>query len=244
MGKKNFIILIESATLTCSVALSNSEVLVAEKYISESKVQDKMLASLVEELLKENSISVKECSAIAVSSGPGSYMGLRIGTSLAKGLAYGASIPLIAVNTLAVIAQCTIDNGLAKEGVTKIVPMIDAGRMEVYTATFNLNMEELSSTAAKILESNSFADELEREKIVFTGDGAAKFEKFLKEKALEDPAIAARLKNATFTSQLPHASGLRIKAAQAIKNSKYESTAYFEPFYLKDFIPGKPKKLL
>ena len=244
MDKHSYIILIESATLSCSVALSDSEVLVAEKYISEAKVQDKMLAALVREILEENSLRVKDCSAVAVSSGPGSYMGLRIGASLAKGIAYGAGIPLIAVTTPAVIAQCAIDNGFSKDGVNKIVPMIDAGRMEVYAATFNLDMQELFPTTAKILDINSFAEDLEREKILFTGDGALKFEQLLKEKSLEDKGVERRLKNCVFAPQRPHASGMRVKAAQAIKNSKYESTAYFEPFYLKDFIPGKPKKLL
>lgn len=241
-SKSGYIILIESATDSCSVALSKGCELVCEEYLDTPKVQDKMLASLVESVLKKEGLSAKDCSAVAVSSGPGSYMGLRIGASLAKGLAYGAGINLIGVNTLAVIAQCAIDNALLQKGETKIVPMIDAGRMEVYTATFNPKMEELSSTCAKILDFESFSEELDSERVLFTGNGAAKFEALLK--ASLDESVKKRLANATFCEQLPHASGLRVKASEAIKNSKYESIAYFEPFYLKDFIPGKPKKLL
>lgn len=238
------ILLLESATDSCSVALSDGETLLCEKYLYVPKVHDKMMASLADQILKENGITTKECVAVAVSSGPGSYMGLRIGASLAKGIAYGAGIKLVAVNTLAVIAQCALDNSLLEKGETEIVPMIDAGRMEVYTATFSSDMDELSPTAAKVLDTESFAQELKQEKILFTGNGAAKFKAYLEEQAAVNEDVKEYLKNASFKEQLPRASGLRKKAFQAIKNSKYESVAYFEPFYLKDFIPGKPKKLL
>lgn len=239
-----YILLLESATDSCSAALSNGERIVSEKCLHVPKVHDKMMASLALQVLKENNLAAKDCSAVAVSSGPGSYMGLRIGASLAKGIAYGAGINLVAISTLAVIAQCALDSNLLTGGQTKIVPMIDAGRMEVYTATFNTDMEGLSPAVAKVLDGESFAEELKSEKILFTGNGAAKFKTYLEELASDNEDVRARLTNASFHEQLPKASGLRKKAYEAIKNSKYESVAYFEPFYLKDFIPGKPKKLL
>lgn len=230
-----YLILLESATDSCSVALANGEDLVDEKYLNIPKIHDKMMASLVERILKENHLSVSDCKAVAISGGPGSYMGLRISSSIAKGLAYGASINLISVNTLSVIAQCAVDNHFITDQ-EKIVVMLDAGRMEVYCATYDLELNQLSRTNSLILTPESFAKELSKEKILFTGNGIAKFEKILRgEKGYE---------NATFKEQLPHASGIRREAFKAVKNSKYESIAYYEPFYLKDFIPGKPKKLL
>ena len=202
------------------------------------------MAQLVKDILKENDITVADCKAIAVSKGPGSYMGLRIATSLAKGIAYGGNLRFIGVSTLDVIGQNAIDSNLLQNGESKIVTMIDAGRMEVYAATFDTSLNEITPVCAKILNFDSYAEYLEREKVLFTGNGALKFQNYLQEEAKNNPLIDKRLRNATFKEQLPHASGLRIKAFQKIQKEEYDSVAYFEPFYLKDFIPGKPKKLL
>lgn len=237
---QNIILLLESATDSCSVALSSGERLIAEKYINEPKVHASKLALYVEEILKENSISVSDCSAIAVSSGPGSYTGLRVGVSCAKGLCFGANKPLIAVNTLAAVAHSAIEKVSAMVDSKEIdempylvVPMIDAGRMEVYTASYSINGNETSSTIAKILDEKSYSEELSKGKVLFTGNGAAKFM----------PLLDGN-KNALFIEQLPHASGMRVSAAKSLAEQRFEDNAYFEPFYLKDFIPGKPKKLL
>ena len=133
MSENNLILSLETATESCSVALSAGEKLIAEKYINQPKAHAALLAKYIREILLENGLEVRDCAAIAVSEGPGSYTGLRVGVSCAKGLCYGAEKPLIAVGTLAVIAQCAIDNGFAggEHPDSLIVPMIDARRMEV-----------------------------------------------------------------------------------------------------------------
>ena len=167
-----------------------------------------------------------------MSEGPGSYTGLRVGVSCAKGLCYGANKPLIAVGTLDTIAQCAIDNGLTDDDTYLIVPMIDARRMEVYTASFNSKGEAISKTEAVILNEDSFKEELEKGKVLFTGNGAEKFKTLVNHP------------NAIFAEQLPHATGMRVIAAECLNKKEFKDAAYFEPFYLKDFVAGKPKKLL
>ncbi len=245
--KGNYIILLETATDSCSVALSDGEKLLAEKYSAVPKAHDTILAKLTEEILKEHSLEVSDCKAVAVSSGPGSYMGLRIAASLAKGLAYGAGIPLVGIGTLDVIAQCALDSGIPEKVAAvkdrscerfTIVPMIDAGRMEVYTAEYSPECEELTEVEAKILTADSYKEELSAGKMIFTGNGAEKFRRMLEEE------LGATPENAFFAEQIPHASGLRIKAFRAVQKGPEEDCAYFQPFYLKDFIPGKSRKLL
>jgi len=200
----------------------------------EGQAHSTMLATYLQELQKhaqENKITI---DAVAVSSGPGSYTGLRIGVSTAKGLCYGAGKPLISVCTLATIARMAIDNRLYKgDGDFLIVPMIDARRMEVYTANFNSKGEQLTQVEAKILDQTSYAAELAAGPVLFTGNGAEKF----RELVGDNP-------NAFFAPQEPHAAGMRIIAANKLMGKEFEDNAYFEPFYLKDFIAGKPKKLL
>ncbi len=236
---ENIILLLETATESCSVALCCGEKLIAEKYINEPKSHASLLAKYIQEILAENNLTVQDCSAIAVSEGPGSYTGLRVGVSCAKGLCYGSGKPLIGVGTLDTITRCAIDNNLVNSGSSNaengpylIVPMIDARRMEVYTATFNSKGEALTKTKALILDENSFMEELEAGKVLFTGNGAEKFRPLVNHP------------NAIFADQLPHASGMRVIASDMLNKKEFKDTAYFEPFYLKDFIAGKPKKLL
>ncbi len=237
---ENIILLIETATESCSVAISSADKLIAEKYINEPKSHASLLAKYIRDILAENNLTIQDCSAIAVSEGPGSYTGLRVGVSCAKGLCYGSGKPLIGVGTLDTIARCAIDNNLINSGQDKIekdepyliVPMIDARRMEVYTATFNSNGEALTQTKALILDENSFKEELEAGKVLFTGNGSEKF------KALINHP------NAVFAEQMPHAFGMRVIAADMLNKKEFKDVAYFEPFYLKDFVAGKPKKLL
>lgn len=231
---KNYILLLETATDSCSVALADNGEIVAEKYINQPKAHASLLARYISDILEENGITMADCSAVAVSKGPGSYTGLRVGVSCAKGLCYGAGKPLISVCTLATIAQMAMDNNLyGKEGEYTIVPMIDARRMEVYTANFNSAGEQLTPVEAKILDENSYAAELAAGPVLFTGNGAEKF----KELVGNNP-------NAFFAPQEPHAAGMRVIAARKLQAGDFEDNAYFEPFYLKDFIAGKPKKLL
>ena len=241
-------LLIETATESCSVALSKDKETIAEKYVNEPKAHATLLARYIKDILSENGLTVQDCDAIAVSEGPGSYTGLRVGVSCAKGLCYGADKPLIGVGTLAAIAQCAIDNptitvlveeqmkSVERNNGTRlpllIVPMIDARRMEVYTALFNDKGEQLTATEAKILDETSFAQELESSIVLFTGNGAEKFKPLVNHP------------NAIFAEQLPHATGMRVIASDMFNKKEFKDVAYFEPFYLKDFIAGKPKKLL
>ena len=229
---ENIILLLETATESCSVALSSGNKIIAEKYINEPKSHASLLAKYTQDILVENNITIQDCSAVAVSEGPGSYTGLRVGVSCAKGLCYGANKPLIAVGTLDTIAQCAIDNGLTDDDTYLIVPMIDARRMEVYTASFNSKGEAISKTEAVILNEDSFKEELEKGKVLFTGNGAEKFKTLVNHP------------NAIFAEQLPHATGMRVIAAECLNKKEFKDAAYFEPFYLKDFVAGKPKKLL
>ncbi len=230
----SYILLLETATDSCSVALAKGDGIIAEKYINQPKAHASLLARYISDILEENSITMEDCSAVAVSKGPGSYTGLRVGVSCAKGLCYGADKPLISVCTLATIAQMAIDNKLYEgNGDFLIVPMIDARRMEVYTANFNSKGEQLTPVEAKILDESSYAAELAAGPVLFTGNGAEKF----KELVGGNP-------NAYFAPQEPHAAGMRVIAAHKLQKGDFEDNAYFEPFYLKDFVAGKPKKLL
>jgi tRNA threonylcarbamoyladenosine biosynthesis protein TsaB len=251
---KSVILSLETATESCSVALSQGQELIAEKYINEPKAHATVLAPFIEEILKENSLTIQDLSAVAVSEGPGSYTGLRVGVSVAKGICYASQKPLLAVNTLAAIAQCAIDNirggklgtgscHFPESGIATIVPMIDARRMEVYTAVFNSDGEQLTTTEAKVLNADSFYKELADGAVLFTGNGAAKFVELLANARSEGKKMTY-YNNIYFAEQLPHASGMRIKAHEALVKQEFKDCAYFEPFYLKDFVAGKPKKLL
>ena len=229
-----YVLLIETATDSCSVALAKNSEIISEKFINEPKAHASVIGGYVTDILAENSIAMADCSAVAVSKGPGSYTGLRVGVSIAKGLCYGADKPLISVCTLATIAQMALDNNLyTGEGDFTIIPMIDARRMEVYTANFNSKGEQLTPVEAKILNENSYAAELAAGPVLFTGNGAEKF----KELVGNNP-------NAYFAPQAPHATGMRVIASAKLETGEFEDNAYFEPFYLKDFVAGKPKKLL
>jgi len=231
-----YILLIESATDTCSVALADGSKLIAQKVCSIGRSHDTVLAPLAEGILKENNITAKDLAAVGVSEGPGSYMGLRIGVSLAKGIAYAGKTKLIGISTLAAIAHSAVDG---KENVySHIVPMIDAGRMEVYTTVFDKNLRRITEVEAKILDENSFQDILKEGKVLFTGNGAPKFGELL------EKTFGRLPENATILDQAPLATGLRIEVYNALKEGRESDLAYFQPFYLKEFIPGKQKKLL
>ena len=231
-----FILLIESATDTCSAALSDEQTLLAQKICRIGKSHDTILAPFAESILSENGLKAKDLAAVAVSEGPGSYMGLRIGVSLAKGIAYAANTKLIGISTLEVIAQCALDE--KENRFTHIVPMIDAGRMEVYTAVYDHSLKQISPTEAKILDSGNFGELIAESNVLFCGNGAPKFGRLLSE------TLGSLPENVTILDQAPLASGLRIAASKALEEDRLSDLAYFQPFYLKEFIPGKQKKLL
>lgn len=229
-------ILIETATQACSAAIAIDGKVVKEKYIAEIKAHAKELVPFVKELLDDNNLTLNDCSAISVSSGPGSYTGLRVGVSTAKGFCFGASLPLISIGTLDILAQMAIDSLPAelKNNQTAIIPMIDARRMEVYSALFDIEGKQLSKTEAVILDENSYSNVFNKySQIVFIGDGAEKSKSAFTQE---------QLSRSTFISILPKASAMLSKTKTKWNNKDFEDCAYFEPFYLKEFVAGISKK--
>ncbi len=217
------ILCIETATTNCSVALSvNGSVIALKEDYNNSYSHAERLHIYIEELLLKNNISKSQLNAIAVSKGPGSYTGLRIGVSAAKGLCFALDIPLISVPTLDSLAYQVKEN----KGV--IVPMLDARRMEVYSAVYDSeNKKQLRETRAEVLDENSFLDYLEKGNVYFIGDGVEKFK------------TICLHKNAIFIEgKLPSANNMGWLANEKHKKSDTEDVAYFEPYYLKDFIAG------
>ncbi|MFK8265396.1 tRNA (adenosine(37)-N6)-threonylcarbamoyltransferase complex dimerization subunit type 1 TsaB [Capnocytophaga cynodegmi] len=210
------ILCIETSGLNCSVAISKDSTLLAERTENKGKfTHAESLHVFINEVVSLADISLGEIDAIAVSGGPGSYTGLRIGVSTAKGLCFALNKPLIAISTLQILASQTTDNEI-------IIPMIDARRMEVYSAVFDRNFNEIEKTEAKILDKNSYAEWLSKGKVIFLGDGVDKFSEIC------DNPNAVFVKNA-----YPQARDMIIHALEKFKNKAFEDIAYFEPNYLK-----------
>lgn len=220
---------IETATKVCSVTLAVDGKV---KSIRESHVANshsELITIFSEEVVKEAGLDFKDLDAIAVSKGPGSYTGLRIGVSTAKGFCYALDKPLIAVNTLHAMAAGMIP--LTGDESFLVCPMIDARRMEVYAAVFDHTLNELKATEAVIVDEQSFGDLLKNHKILFAGDGAPKCKEVL-----------SHQKNAFFDDHFhPSAAYMATLSEQKFGQSDFEDVAYFEPFYLKDFVAGIPK---
>jgi len=221
---------IETSTELCSVALSNETDCLAVRENIEGRNHAALLTLFIEELLFLHDISVKQLDAIAVSSGPGSYTGLRIGVSAAKGLCYGANIPLIAVPTLQAMSIGFVqqfDVPVRGQAPPLLCPMIDARRMEVYTALFDKEGQQIEKTTAEIITEQSFFSWLDKRQIYFFGNGATKCRSIIKHP------------NAIFSEYFTHSARYMIKPAlQAYNEKQFVDVAYFEPFYLKDFIAG------
>lgn len=220
---------IETSTKNCSVGLSKDGIIIAIKEENNGDYSHaEKLHVFIEDLLKEQKIKISDLDAVAVGKGPGSYTGLRIGVSTAKGLAYASDIPLIAVDTLKALAKnIQIETGL-------IVPMIDARRLEVYSAIFNSEYEKMRTIKAQIIDEHSFKETLENEAVYFLGDGAEKCKEIIQHK------------NAHFIDdKFPSANQMAFLAEEKYHQKQFEDTAYFEPFYLKDFIvtPSKKKSI-
>lgn len=226
------IILIETSTSLCSAALVEDGRIVCERMSEEPRVHASMTAPFVDGILKERGLKVGDCSAVAVGSGPGSYTGLRVGVSTAKGLCFGAGIPLISVGTLDTLVWQAIDEGLTPPDCKYIIPMVDARRMEVYTAVFSPEGKQLTPTEACIVDEGSFADRLAEGPVLFIGDGALKCKDVITSSA------------ASFVQCCPKATGMKHPAMKALKEGSFEDTAYFEPFYLKEFVTTVSKKKL
>ena len=251
------ILLIETSTALCSTALAEDGVITAYRESSAPKAHASLTAVFVQEMLAERGITLADCDAVCVSKGPGSYTGLRVGVSTAKGLCFGADKPLLAVGTLdTLVAQAV--TSLREASATwqsdplHIIPMIDARRMEVYSAVFanasslipsapslipsevegSPHYIQITETTPVIVDENSFAEYLEQGPVLFIGDGAGKC------------ADVIRHPNAHFCQCHPKASSMLSPAVAALRAGNFEDVAYFEPFYLKEFVATVSKKKL
>ena len=224
----SIILNIETATKNCSVSLAENGRILAIKELNNGNYSHaEVLHPFIVDVLKEANLTSNNIDAVAVSKGPGSYTGLRIGVSAAKGLCFAFDKPLISIDTLTSLSHAiSIDIGF-------IVPMIDARRMEVYGAVYDENNEQVREIKAEIIEENSFSEYLETNKVYFLGDGAHKCKELITHK------------NAVFIDdKYPSAKEMAQLSFDKYKKNDIENVAYFEPFYLKDFIviPEKKKK--
>lgn len=220
----SFILCIESTSKNCSVAVVKEGRTVAIKErISENYTHAEELHPFIQECISDAGITATELSAVMVSSGPGSYTGLRIGIAAAKGMCFSLNIPLLAADTLSILALDTIQKC---PGYERYMPMIDARRMEVYMGVWNEQGEAQSAIDAVVLE-EEFFQSLDKKTLVF-GDGAFKCKGLCE----------AEIKESIW----PSADKMAILADRLFNQKTFEDLAYFEPFYLKDFQPGKPKK--
>ncbi len=231
-----YILNIETATKNCSVALSRNGGIVAIKEdIDKGYNHAALLTVLIDELMKSQNLDYDNLNAICVNKGPGSYTGLRIGVSAAKGICFAKDIPLIGVDSLYSLAQQCLDtksdsiNAVVKNGPFYLCPMIDARRMEVYSAVYDEKMKLIEPINAVIIENDSFKKCIEERPFFIFGDGAEKCVEILKHP------------NLFFIPEIiGSASGMVKEAYKKYLSCEFENLAYFEPFYLKDFVAGKP----
>lgn len=264
------IILIETSTELCSTALVEGEEITSVRESTVPRAHASKTAVFISEMLDERGLKVLDCDAVCLSSGPGSYTGLRVGSSSAKGLCFGAGIPLISICTLDVLVWQAISDGLVPDGCTTVVPMIDARRLEVYCSCYNpvcgcslpsdrkirangpqaANSHKPEATASNqqniyrpdirrmneirpmVVDENSFAEELAAGPVLFIGDGAEKCREIIKSP------------NATFIQTCPKAESMLLPSLAAWNEKRFENMAYFEPFYLKDFVATVSRKKL
>ena len=226
------ILLIETSTAQLSAALSEDGTVTASRTCDEPRMQASLTAPFVKEILDEKGLSVKDLDAVCVGKGPGSYTGLRVGVSTAKGLCFGAGLPLLSAGTLDVLVQEAHRLGVVPAGCKYIVPMVDARRMEVYAAVFTPEGKQLTETKPVIIDADSFAAELAEGPVLFIGDGALKCRETLTSS------------NASFAAAFPTAMAMAPLAEAAYNEKRFEDVAYFEPFYLKDFVATVSRKKL
>ena len=256
------IILIETSTALCSTALAEDGAITSYRESSAPKAHASLTAVFIEEMLSERGLALADCDVVCVSMGPGSYTGLRVGVSTAKGLCFGSGKPLLAVGTLdTLVAQSSsvIPSEVEGSPYRFIIPMIDARRMEVYTAVFapnvipsdpctiipsnpctvipseveeSLTYRQITETSPMIIDESSFAEYLEQGPCLFIGDGAGKC------------ADVIRHPNARFHQCYPNAAAMLKPALVAFRAGDFKDVAYFEPFYLKEFVATVSKKKL
>jgi len=228
------VICLETATNICSVALCNSSRVISLRESNDTKSHAAMLTLFIEDILKENGIRAKDLDAIAVSKGPGSYTGLRIGVSVAKGIAYAASIPLVGIDTT--LSMFWGMHGISEENKsdtsnTLFCPMLDARRMEVYYAIYDSCGNSVKTIAAEIINEDFLSNIPVDNRIVIFGDGSAKCRD-----------VISRSNIVFYDDFRISAAHMQNPVMKAVENNHYEDIAYFEPFYLKDFITSIPRK--
>ncbi len=226
------ILLIETATARLSTALSEDGAVTAFRVCDEPRMQASLTAPYVQEVLQKKGLSVKDLDAVCVGRGPGSYTGLRVGVSTAKGLCFGGGIPLLSVGTLDTLVSEAHRLGVVPEGCRYIVPMVDARRMEVYTAVFTPDGQQLTETEPVVVDASGFEAQLAEGPVLFIGDGALKCREVLTSG------------NAFFAEAYPDARAMAPLAEAAYNEKRFEDVAYFEPFYLKDFVATVSRKKL
>ncbi|WP_320051705.1 tRNA (adenosine(37)-N6)-threonylcarbamoyltransferase complex dimerization subunit type 1 TsaB [uncultured Acetobacteroides sp.] len=225
----SIILCIETGTEVCSVSLSNNSQIVDIRESAEPQAHARQLAVFIDELLKKNNLTTKDLSAVAVSEGPGSYTGLRIGVSTAKGICFGAKIPMIAVSSLQALTHGALRQ-VEGNGNILFCPMIDARRMEVYTALYNGDGSPKTAVEAAIIDESSFRNDLASNIVYFFGNGAQKCAEVINQP------------NAKFIDVAHTAANMVPIAHQLFDSGNFVDVAYFEPFYLKDFVVTKSKK--
>lgn len=222
---------IETSTNVCSVALSNNGSTIFSIANNDGQNHAAMLSLFIQQAIEKAAESNLKLDAVAVSEGPGSYTGLRIGVSTAKGLCYGYEIPLIAVNTLEILCTEAVKKQSIEENAL-LCPMIDARRMEVYTAIYTSSLNLKQDTTPEIITEKSFADFLEKNTVYFLGNGAEKCSSVITHT------------NARFIANVePLAENMIMLAEKKYRARDFADVAYFEPFYLKEFQATTPKKL-
>ena len=225
------ILCLETATPVCSVALNDSCCTIALRETMGQNAHSEKITNFIREVMEVAEIDYRQLDAVAVSKGPGSYTGLRIGVSTAKGICYAADLPLMAIDTLEAMAyglKAKLGSQIAENDL--LVPMIDARRMEVYAAVFDAQMNKIDDTAAIVVDEHSFDEWRKDHRLWLFGDGAPKLTKLFENQS--DIKIVDGF--------APSAAYMRPLADKALLNHDFVDMAYFEPFYLKDFVAGKP----
>ena len=228
----NRFLLIETSTSLCSVALAEDGRITAARESGEPRAHAALTAPFVQQVLAERGLRAADLDAVCVSAGPGSYTGLRVGVSTAKGVCFAAGVPLLSVGTLDVLVAQAAADGLLPADCRYVIPMIDARRMEVYTAVFTPDGRRLTEVEPRVIDAESFRQERAEGPVLFIGDGAGKCGE-----ALAGP-------DAHFVQVCPRAAAMLAPAQQEFEAQRFRDVAYFEPFYLKDFVATVSRKKL
>ena len=225
------ILCLETATPVCSVALNESCCTIALRETEGQNAHSEKITNFIREVMEVAHVDYRQLDAVAVSQGPGSYTGLRIGVSTAKGICYAADLPLMAIDTLEAMAygmKTKLGSQIGENDL--LIPMIDARRMEVYASVFDAQLNKINDTAALVIDEHSFEYMLKDHRLWLFGDGAPKLGKLFE----NQPNISI------VDGFKPSAAFMLPLAEKALREQKFVDVAYFEPFYLKDFIAGKP----